>query len=355
MRLPATRVRPEGCVPAAAAFTPLRLAADGTPRDPVVIVDLDRIEATAERASDRSDWFAAATPTVGRATGPLSAQARAIAERLTCTLVPTGAGRGSRFVVEVPDVDAAVGALCGRAHAAPRAVVTLDGLLRSTEGLHAELGVVAESFAYSMLLGAPEFAAWREARPAPRARFDAVADGDPVRVSREGDVLEVVLDRPRRGNAFSADLRQALVEALELAMLEPSLRVRLSGAGRHFSTGGDLAEFGTAEDLAAAHAVRLHQSAGLAAHRLSDRLEVRLHGRCIGAGIEVPAFAARVVADPSTTFWLPELDLGLIPGAGGTVSIPARIGRWRTAYLVLSGAEIDAATALAWGLVDVVE
>ena len=52
---------------------------------------------------------------------------------------------------------------------------------------------------------------------------------------------------------------------------------------------------------------------------------------------------------------LPELSLGLIPGAGGTVSIARRVGRWRTAYLVLSGRTIDAATALRWGLVDAVE
>ena len=48
-------------------------------------------------------------------------------------------------------------------------------------------------------------------------------------------------------------------------------------------------------------------------------------------------------------FGLPELGLGLIPGAGGTVSVTRRIGRWRTAYLVLSGRTIDAETALAWG------
>ena len=44
--------------------------------------------------------------------------------------------------------------------------------------------------------------------------------------------------------------------------------------------------------------------------------------------------------------------MGLVPGAGGTVSIPGRIGRWRTAYLALSGRPIDVGTALAWGLVD---
>ena len=57
-------------------------------------------------------------------------------------------------------------------------------------------------------------------------------------------------------------------------------------------------------------------------------------------------------AAPGTVIALPEVSLGLVPGAGGTVSIPRRIGRHRTAALALSGATIDAATALAWGLVD---
>jgi enoyl-CoA hydratase/carnithine racemase len=54
-------------------------------------------------------------------------------------------------------------------------------------------------------------------------------------------------------------------------------------------------------------------------------------------------------------FGLPELDLGLLPGAGGTVSVARRIGRWRTAYLVLSGRRIDVDTALAWNLIDDIE
>jgi enoyl-CoA hydratase/carnithine racemase len=52
---------------------------------------------------------------------------------------------------------------------------------------------------------------------------------------------------------------------------------------------------------------------------------------------------------------LPELALGLIPGAGGTVSVTARAGRARTAYLALSGAPLDASAALGWGVVDVIE
>jgi enoyl-CoA hydratase/carnithine racemase len=81
-------------------------------------------------------------------------------------------------------------------------------------------------------------------------------------------------------------------------------------------------------------------------------MEAHLHGACMGAGIELAAFARRVVAAADAAIGLPEVTLGLIPGAGGTISLPRRIGRHRTALLALSGKNVDAATALEWGLVD---
>ncbi len=98
--------------------------------------------------------------------------------------------------------------------------------------------------------------------------------------------------------------------------------------------------------------VRLARSLGRVVDDVADRVTVELHGACFGSGIELPAFAGRVVAAPDTTIALPELALGLIPGAGGTYSLPRRIGRQRTAWLALSGRPIDAHTALGWGLVD---
>jgi enoyl-CoA hydratase/carnithine racemase len=62
-----------------------------------------------------------------------------------------------------------------------------------------------------------------------------------------------------------------------------------------------------------------------------------------------------VSAAPDAFFELPELAMGLVPGAGGTASLPRRIGRQRTAWLALSGERIDARTALRWGLVDAIE
>ena len=77
-----------------------------------------------------------------------------------------------------------------------------------------------------------------------------------------------------------------------------------------------------------------------------------LHGACMGSDIELAAFTDTVMAAQDAQIALPEIGLGLAPGAGGTVSLPRRIGRLRTAWLAFSGCTIDAQTAHAWGLVD---
>jgi enoyl-CoA hydratase/carnithine racemase len=154
---------------------------------------------------------------------------------------------------------------------------------------------------------------------------------------------------------MTVEMRDALVEALQLVLSDDTIRqVRLSGRGKCFSTGGDLTEFGTAPDPATAHAVRSLALPGRLLAACAARVEAQLHGACIGSGIEFPAFAGRVVAKSNTHFQLPELRFGLIPGAGGCVSIARRIGRQRTAWLVLSGERIRAAQALEWGLLDAV-
>ncbi|WP_253260213.1 enoyl-CoA hydratase/isomerase family protein, partial [Nocardia farcinica] len=89
-------------------------------------------------------------------------------------------------------------------------------------------------------------------------------------------------------------------------------------AGPVFCSGGDLDEFGVATDLVAAYLVRLERAPWRIIHRLRERVTARVHGAGIGAGIEMTAFAGRLIADPGTYFLLPELAMGLVPGAGGT-------------------------------------
>lgn len=248
--------------------------------------------------------------------------------------------------------DPAVDLLCASVEQHPMASVALVQLLRGSEHRSIDDGLLVESAVYSTLQAGPEFAAWRAGRP----RRDRLSEPDPVLVERVGPALTITLNRPAVRNALNTAMRDALVEALLLPALDPSISdVHLRGLGPAFSTGGDLDEFGSFTDPASAHLLRLQQSVGRSISAIAARVTAHLHGPCMGSGIELPAFAGRVVAHPDATFSLPEVSLGLVPGAGGTVSLPRRIGRTKTAYLALTRTAIDARTALAWGLVDALD
>ena len=250
-------------------------------------------------------------------------------------------------VAESEDELAEIRATCERA---PLAALVLAQLLRGSLARSVADGLVAESLAYSTLQAGPEFAAWCKGRSAKRRESDT---GPALRVSRTGGELSLQLNRPAKRNAYSAELRDALCEALALAIQDESiLRVTLSGAGPSFCSGGDLDEFGSLPDPASAHAIRTTRSAAALLARAAARVEAHVHGACVGAGTELPAFCRRVIAAPGSFFLLPELGMGLVPGAGGTVSLPRRIGRQRTAWLALTRRRIDAEHARALGLID---
>lgn len=234
--------------------------------------------------------------------------------------------------------------------ACPTASLALALHLRGTEGLDVGPALVAESALYSALQGGPEHRAWRAATPIrePRAGDDAPR----VRVERHGDELHVTLTRPHVRNALDVRMRDELLDALAIARADPALRLHLRGDGEAFCSGGDLDEFGTRPDPASAHLVRLRRSIGAVLHELAERTTVHVHGPCAGSGVELAAFAGRVVADEGAALLLPELRMGLVPGAGGTVSLPRRIGRQATMRLALLARPIDATEALALGLVD---
>jgi hypothetical protein len=233
---------------------------------------------------------------------------------------------------------------------APLAAAILVQVLRTTGKMSVADALTVESLAYATLQAGPEFRRWLEVyRPVKRPS----SDGPPVLIEREGDHLTIVLNRPASRNALSVEMRDAVCEALELVLADPTIRVAsISGAGRSFSIGGDLAEFGNVPDPVTGHAVRAVRLPARLLAACAGRVEFRLHGACIGAGIELPAFARQVTAKARSFFQLPEITFGLIPGAGGCVGIPRRIGRQRTAWLALSARRISAATALRWGLVD---
>ncbi len=269
-------------------------------------------------------------------------------------LLTTAAGAPAPWV-SIPDDrwEAAVARLSAGVARHPFASAIGARVLRITETMPFADALTVESLAYSTLLGGGEFRAWRQAQP---ERRTPAPPADPVAIERNGDHLRVRLDDPGARNAMSAAMRDALFDALAGALDDPTRPiVTLEGSGACFSTGGALAEFGQATDLAEAHSIRTLRSGAALLHRLGSRATARLHGAVIGSGLEIAAAAAHRTARAGAIFQLPELRLGLIPGAGGTVSIPRAIGRHRTAYLFLTGHRVGAETALAWGLVHAID
>ncbi len=234
----------------------------------------------------------------------------------------------------------------------PRAAAVLVQLLRILPSHSLEEGLTAESFAYALLQGSAEHRRWLTAQP-----VTAIAERAPGKVdlAREGGRLIVTMDSPASGNSIDRAMRDQLYDAFALAALDPEItRVSLRGRGRTFSMGAELAEFGTTSDPATAHAIRCQTLPARMAARIADKLDVHVQGGCVGSGLELAAYASRITAAPDAWFQLPELAMGILPGAGGCVSLNRRIGRQRAALLILSGKRISAKQALGWGLVDAI-
>ncbi|MHB8661992.1 MAG: enoyl-CoA hydratase/isomerase family protein [Acidimicrobiales bacterium] len=323
-------------------------------------MDVDGLLALAPTEIERLSVLASPEPLVVRGASEAVDvdELRAVVGRIptvTILVAPAGPDVATCFdicVSEEPDPDPPwvhgdIAEIAAAVHAHPLAAVSLVALLRTSADGDVWAGLAQESAVYAALMGGADFRAWL-------ATQDRAIDASPaVLVERDDDRLTVTLNRPTVHNAFNRAMRDGLVEALQLAAVDATItEVQLQGAGASFCSGGDLGEFGTVEDPPTAHAVRLTRHPGWWTHVCADRVVARLHGACIGAGIELPAFGARVEATPDAFFALPEVGMGLVPGAGGTVSVPRRIGRQRTAWWALTGARIDAATALRWGLVD---
>ena len=264
---------------------------------------------------------------------------------LPVVAIALGAGGGS-WDLALDDPDPALEGL----QANPQASVVAAQTLRLGPRLSLGDALLAESLAYATLQAGAEHAGWLSGRGR-RTRRDL--DQPRIDVSDDGSSVTVTLNRPRLLNLFDAAMRDELVDVLKaLAAGADGRPVVITGAGGNFCAGGDPAEFGTVQDPATAHLIRSRANAAPWMAAIAGRATARIEGACVGAGIELAAFCATVTATERARFRLPELSMGLIPGAGGTVSIPARIGRQRTLAWLLTDTEIDAHEARRWGLID---
>jgi 3-hydroxyacyl-CoA dehydrogenase len=169
-----------------------------------------------------------------------------------------------------------------------------------------------------------------------------------VSLTRDGGVAVVTIDNPPV-NALSFHVREPLMQAFVSLRDEPDVAaIVIACAGRTFVAGADITEFGKPvqqPDLRAIIAVL---------ETIAKPTVAAIHGTALGGGLELALGCHFRVADAAARLGLPEVKLGLLPGGGGTIRLPRLVGAVKALTMVVSGAPIGAAEALAVGLVDAV-
>ncbi len=167
-----------------------------------------------------------------------------------------------------------------------------------------------------------------------------------IKLHSHDDVLEILIDAPPV-NALGSSTRQEFIQAITHAASDPSVKaVVVRGSGKLFSAGADITEFG--KEISAPELPEM-----------VDRIEAcdkpviaALHGTCFGGGLETALACHYRVAAPSARLGLPEVKLGLLPGAGGTQRLPRLVGVATALEMIVTGEPISALEAERYGLVD---
>jgi len=172
-----------------------------------------------------------------------------------------------------------------------------------------------------------------------------------ILVSREGNIGVVQLNRPNVLNALSFGLMSELVKGLEELDRDEEVRVIvLTGSGRAFAAGADLAEMSRATpvDLVLGRRFELWDRI----RKVSKPIIAAVGGYCLGGGNELAMNCDIIIASEAATFGQPEVNVGIIPGAGGTQRLPRVVGKYKAMEMVLTGRSISAEEAYRVGLVN---
>lgn len=173
------------------------------------------------------------------------------------------------------------------------------------------------------------------------AAINAVTD-----LTREGDIALVTINSPPV-NALSADVRNGLRDGVTQAAADPAVNaIVVICAGRTFIAGADISEFGKPAKGATLPEIQSALEGG------PKPVIAAIHGTALGGGFEMALMCHYRIAVPSAKFGLPEVKLGLIPGAGGTQRLPRLSGVENALEVILTGTPFSAKRALEWGVVD---
>lgn len=169
---------------------------------------------------------------------------------------------------------------------------------------------------------------------------------------KRGHVAHVRLNRPGVHNAFNTVMRDDLYQVLEAVRDDADVRaVLLSAEGKNFCAGADLTEFGSAPSVVAARDARWSRDLWGLFLNLNKPIVSAIQGHCIGSGLEMALLCDLRIAATDASFSMPEANLGLIPAAGGTQTLPRIVGPSKALHLLLTGRTVAAQDALSQGLV----
>lgn len=178
---------------------------------------------------------------------------------------------------------------------------------------------------------------------------------DHLRVTRDGHVAVLIIDRPAKRNAMTVGMWAALPDVLAPLAADPGVRVLLvTGAGPSFCAGADISDLLGGSDPGDPMAdVRRHNLAAQAALRGFPKPTVAVvRGHCIGGGVELATCCDLRFADPTAVFGVTPAKVGIVYTPASTRALVDLVGPATTKYLLYSGELVDAATALRTGLVD---
>lgn len=175
-----------------------------------------------------------------------------------------------------------------------------------------------------------------------------------VRVEHHPGRAEVILARPGKRNALSMAMLRELQAALAALAVDESVRVvLLTGEGdRAFSAGADLAEMAALDAAGIGEFLALGHGVADALEQLPQPVIAAVNGFALGGGCELMLACDLALAADSAVIGLPEIDLALIPGWGGTQRLARRVGLGRALHLILTGSRISAEEAARIGLID---
>ena len=171
-----------------------------------------------------------------------------------------------------------------------------------------------------------------------------------IRVDTQGRAGIITLDRPKALNALNAELLEELQTALSVFELENDIGcILITGSARAFAAGADVKEMAAMTYVDAYMGKFLSGWNGIAETR--KPMIAAVHGFCLGGGCELAMMCDMIFAADTAKFGLPEITLGIMPGAGGTQRMARAIGKAKAMDMILTGRMMDAAEAERCGLV----